>query len=51
MYASELHDFDCFNCVYVFVKMDFEHVVGDSDRGCRKRKKNVTSRERKKQIR
>lgn len=31
--------------------VDGEHIVGDSDRGNRKRKVNVTSRERKKQVR
>ncbi|KAF2891358.1 hypothetical protein ILUMI_14815, partial [Ignelater luminosus] len=31
--------------------MDSEHVVGDSDRGSRKRQRNTTSKERKKEIR
>ncbi|KAJ8964791.1 hypothetical protein NQ314_004598 [Rhamnusium bicolor] len=31
--------------------MECEHVIGDTDRGTRKRRKNMTSKERKKQIR
>nr|CAH7725799.1 unnamed protein product [Callosobruchus chinensis] len=31
--------------------MDVEHVVGDTDRGNRKRQRNATSRQRKKELR
>ncbi|KAJ8940853.1 hypothetical protein NQ314_010556 [Rhamnusium bicolor] len=47
-----LRSYTVLNYCSVFVeKMECEHVIGDTDRGTRKRRKNMTSKERKKQIR